>query len=196
MKLLLLLPFALLASCSSHSDAPKAAAAGPTDAPAAAGGPGLHALTVKSLEGKDVALSEYKGRVVLVVNVASECGYTKQYAGLQKLHDELAPKGFEVLGFPSNEFGGQEPGSPAEIREFCTSEFGVTFPLFEKLETKPGAGQSPVYAYLGGATGETPAWNFGKYLVDKQGQAVAYYPSKVAPESAELRAAIERELAR
>ncbi|TAJ24608.1 MAG: glutathione peroxidase [Planctomycetota bacterium] len=190
MKLLLLLSIALLAACSSHSDAPKVASAA---APAAAG---LHALKAKSLDGKEVALSQYAGRVVLVVNVASECGYTKQYAGLETLHDELGAKGFEVLGFPSNEFGGQEPGSAAEIQSFCTSKFGVTFPLFEKLETKPGVGQSPIYAYLGGATGQTPAWNFGKYLVDKQGKAVAYYPSKVAPEDAELRAAIERELAR
>jgi glutathione peroxidase len=191
MKLLLLLTIALLASCSASVQEQVPASTSTGTVP-----PGLHALTAKSLDGTDVALSDYKGRVVLVVNVASECGYTKQYAGLQGLHDELGGKGFEVLGFPSNEFGGQEPGSPEEIQSFCTSKFGVTFPLFAKVETKPGAGQSPVYTYLGTATGQTPAWNFGKYLVDKQGRAVAYYPSKVAPESAELRAAIESELAR
>lgn len=192
MKLLLLLAFALLASCSaSVQGVAPAAAEGSGAAPG-----GLHALKAKSLEGKDVALADYKGRVVLVVNVASECGFTKQYAGLQGLHDELSKQGFEVLGFPSNEFGGQEPGGAEEIRSFCTSQFGVTFPLFEKVQTKPGAGQSPVYAFLGGATGKTPAWNFAKYLVDKQGNAVAFYPSQVAPDDAQLRAAIARELAR
>jgi glutathione peroxidase len=190
MKLLFLLAIALLASCSSHSDVSKAASGG------AAAPLGLHALRAKSLDGKDVALSQYSGRVVLVVNVASECGFTKQYTGLQRLHDELSGQGFEVLGFPSNEFGGQEPGSADEIRSFCTSKFGVTFPLFEKAQTKPGSGQSPVYSYLGGATGKAPAWNFAKYLVDKRGNAVAFYPSQIAPDDKELRAAIERELAR
>ncbi len=190
MKLLFLLAIALLVSCSSHTDAPQAAG-GSGVAPV-----GLHALQAKSLEGKDVALSQYAGRVVLVVNVASECGFTKQYAGLQQLHDELGAQGFEVVGFPSNEFGGQEPGGADEIRSFCTSKFGVTFPLFEKVQTKAGGGQSPVYAYLGGATGKTPAWNFAKYLVDKQGNAIAFYPSQIAPDDKDLRAAIERELAR
>jgi glutathione peroxidase len=154
----------------------------------------FHSFQVSALEGQPVNLADYKGKVVLVVNVASECGYTQQYAGLEALHKELAPRGFAVMGFPSNEFGGQEPGSMEQIRTFCSSKFGVTFPMFGKLETKPGANQSPLYAWLGGATGKLPGWNFSKYLIAKDGQAIAFYPSGVAPESAELRTAIEAAL--
>ena len=160
------------------------------------GGPmtdSLYALKTTTLQGKPAELSQYKGKVTLVVNVASACGFTPQYKGLQALHAELAGPGFEVLGFPSNEFGGQEPGSPDEIKTFCERNYGVTFPMFAKLVTKPGDGQSPVYAFL---TKDKPApnWNFCKYLVGKDGKVIEFFPSKVAPDAAELRAAIESAL--
>ena len=154
----------------------------------------LYELSAPALDGESVDLGTFRGRVALVVNVASECGYTPQYAGLEALHAELAPRGFSVLGFPSNEFGGQEPGSPAEIRSFCTSRYGVSFPLFAKVRTKAGKGQAPAYALLGRATGSLPAWNFGKYLVGKDGEPLGYYPPDVTPEDEKLRAAIERAL--
>ena len=152
----------------------------------------LHEITANTLAGRPESLGQYKGKVLRVVNTASECGYTPQYAGLQKLHAELAPRGFAVLGFPSNEFGGQEPGSPEQIQQFCSSKYAVSFPLFAKCETKPGAGQSPVFAALAAGTGQSPNWNFCKYLVGKDGSVIAFFPSKVAPDAAELRAAIDK----
>lgn len=154
----------------------------------------FHDLRASALDGSPAPLSAYRGKVCLVVNVASECGFTKQYAGLQTLHDELSPRGFAVLGFPSNEFGAQEPGSAADIRSFCTKNYGVTFPLFAKCETKPGPGQSPVYALLGGAAGTLPAWNFAKYLVGRDGTVIGHFGSRTAPDAADLRAAIEKAL--
>jgi glutathione peroxidase len=153
----------------------------------------LHALKTKSLDGKDANLADYKDKVVLVVNVASECGFTPQYAGLQKLHAELKEKGFSVLGFPSNEFGGQEPGDAAKIKKFCESKYSVTFPLFEKCVTKPGKDQSPVYAFLTRGR-EAPSWNFCKYLVGKDGKVVKFYDSKVTPDDKGLRADIDAAL--
>jgi glutathione peroxidase len=155
----------------------------------------LHSMKVESLDAGPVDLARYKGDVLLVVNVASECGLTPQYAGLETLEKELAPKGFHVLGFPSNEFGGQEPGAPDAIRRFCTERFAVTFPLFAKVATKAGPEQSPVYAYLGGATGKLPGWNFGKYLVGRDGKPLGFYDSRVGPDDAQLRADIEQALA-
>lgn len=151
-------------------------------------------LKPNTLDGKPGDLAAYKGKVTLVVNVASKCGYTPQYEGLEALHKELAPKGFAVLGFPSNDFGGQEPGSAEEIQQFCKLTYGVTFPMFEKSVTKAGPGQSPIYAYLG-QTGNLPAWNFSKYLVGKDGKVIAFYPSKVKPDAPELRDAIAKALA-
>jgi glutathione peroxidase len=155
----------------------------------------LYDLTVARLSGEPADLSAYKGQVTLVVNVASQCGFTPQYAGLEKLHRELAPKGFAVLGFPSNDFGGQEPGTAEEIGQFCQKNYGVTFPMFVKVVTKAGPQQSPVYTFLG-ESGSLPQWNFSKYVVDKDGKVAAFFPSRVAPDAPELRAAIERELAR
>ena len=151
-------------------------------------------FTMNSLDGKPVNLSKYQGNVVLMVNVASECGYTPQYDGLEKLHKELSPKGFAVLGFPSNDFGGQEPGSAQEIAEFCRKNYGVTFPMFAKLSTQPGPDQSPIYRYLG-TSGHLPSWNFSKYVIGKDGRVIAFFPSAVTPESAELRSAIAKALA-
>jgi len=154
----------------------------------------VYDLVVTRLDGSPAELSAYKGKVALVVNTASECGYTPQYAGLEKLYEAYKDKGLVVLGFPSNDFGGQEPGSSKEIATFCTSKFGVTFPMFEKVKTK-GEGRSELYAILGDAAG-APQWNFHKYLVDKQGKVVAGYKSAVTPESDELRRAIDAALAK
>ena len=155
----------------------------------------FYALKTTTLQGQPAELSQYSGKVALVVNVASQCGFTPQYAGLQKLFDELKGRGFVVLGFPSNDFGGQEPGSPEEIATFCKKNYGVTFPVFSKLVTKAGPEQSPIYGYLG-RSGSLPSWNFGKYVLGKEGKIVKYFPSKVTPESAELREAIEAALAK
>ena len=139
-------------------------------------------------------LGRLAAALTLVVNVASRCGYTPQYKGLQELHEQYADQGFQVLAFPSNEFGGQEPGSAADIREFCTTNFGVTFPMFEKCNTQPGAGQSPVYTFLQGETDEVPNWNFCKYLVGRDGQVIEFYASRTAPSDEALRAKIETAL--
>jgi glutathione peroxidase len=151
-------------------------------------------LKTKTLAGKPADLAAYRGKVSLVVNVASKCGYTPQYEGLEKLQRELQGKGFNVLGFPSNDFGGQEPGSAEEIATFCKLTYDVTFPMFEKVVTKKASDQSPVYAFLGQG-GHLPAWNFSKYLVDKQGRVVAFFPSDVTPQDPALRAAITKALA-
>ena len=150
-------------------------------------------LKTSSLDGKPADLAAYKGKVAVVVNVASKCGYTPQYAGLEKLYGEMKDKGVVVLGFPSNDFGGQEPGSAEEIATFCRLTYGVSFPMFSKVVTKAGADQSPIYAFLG-SSGNLPGWNFSKYVVDKNGKVVAFFPSRVAPDAPELRAAIEKAL--
>jgi glutathione peroxidase len=151
-------------------------------------------LKTQTLLGQPADLAAYRGRVLLVVNTASECGYTPQYEGLEKLHRELSPKGFSVLGFPSNDFGGQEPGTAQEIAEFCRKNYGVSFPMFSKISTRPGPNQSPVYTFLG-ANGNLPSWNFAKYLIGKDGRVAAFFPSAVTPESPELRGAIAKALA-
>jgi len=150
-------------------------------------------LKTNTLAGKPADLSQYRGTVSLVVNVASYCGYTPQYAGLEKLHRDLKGRGFNVLGFPSNDFGDQEPGSAQEIADFCRRTYDVTFPMFEKVVTKKGRDQSPVYTFLG-ESGNLPAWNFSKYVVDKQGKVVAFFPSDVTPDDPRLRAAITKAL--
>jgi glutathione peroxidase len=150
-------------------------------------------LKTSTLAGSPANMKEYAGKVALVVNVASKCGYTPQYKGLQALYTELAPKGFVILGFPSNDFGGQEPGTAEEIKTFCELNYGVTFPLFAKVVTRPGPGQSPLYSWLG-QTGNLPKWNFSKYLIGKDGKVIAFYPSSVKPDAPELRAAIEQAL--
>ena len=151
-------------------------------------------LTAKTLDGKSQPLSAYRGQVVLVVNTASACGFTPQYGGLEKLHEEYKGKGFTVLAFPSNDFGAQEPGTAEQIAGFCSTNYAITFPLFEKIHTK-GPEQSPVYAFVTKQHGE-PRWNFHKYLVGKDGEVAAAFSSKVTPESAELRGAIDRALAK
>ena len=140
-------------------------------------------------------LCQYAGKVVLVVNTASYCGFTKQYEGLEKLHAKYAGRGLVVLGFPSNDFGKQEPGTSKEIADFCFNTYGVKFPMFAKSSVK-GSEANPLYASLARLTGQEPKWNFTKYLIDRQGKAVEYFPSKVAPEDPQLVAKIEQALAK
>ena len=154
----------------------------------------MYTIKTTTLEGAPVDLSQYQGKVVLVVTVASRCGFTGQYAGLQKLYDTYKDKGFVVLGIPSNDFGGQEPGSEKEIKEFCTTKYAVTFPMLSKEQTKAGSGQSEIYEFLGTRMGKLPGWNFSKYLVNKEGQPVAFYASTVAPDDKALAKAIEQAL--
>ncbi len=180
MKLLSLSVFTAVAEQPSKAD--------PADAAT------LYDLKTQTLDGKPADLGAYKGKVVLVVNVASQCGLTPQYTGLQKLHDALKDRGFAVLGFPSNDFGAQEPGTPEEIAAFCKKNYGVTFPMFAKLVTKANPDQSPIYAFLG-KSGSLPGWNFAKYLVGKDGKVISFFPSKVLPEAKELRTAIEAAIA-
>ena len=150
-------------------------------------------LKTSYLDGKPADLGVFRGKVTLAVNVASKCGFTPQYEGLENLNRELAPKGFAVLGFPSNDFGSQEPGTAQEIAQFCKLTYDVTFPMFEKLVTKPGKGQSPIYEFLG-TSGNLPKWNFSKYVIGKDGKVVAFFPSEVTPESPALRGAITKAL--
>jgi glutathione peroxidase len=154
----------------------------------------LYELKTTTLDGKPADLAQYKGKVSLVVNVASKCGYTPQYEGLEKLQRDMKDKGFNVLGFPSNDFGGQEPGTAQEIATFCKLTYDVTFPMFEKVVTRKGTDQSPIYTFLG-RSGRLPAWNFSKYVVDKQGKVVAFFESSVTPDDPALRAAIAKALA-
>ncbi|MCD9086709.1 glutathione peroxidase [Stenotrophomonas sp. SY1] len=150
----------------------------------------------RPLAGKDaVNLNRaFGGKVLLIVNTASKCGFTPQYEGLEALQQELSGRGFAVLGFPSNDFKGQEPGSEEQIQEFCTLTYGVKFPMFQKVHVV-GPETTPLYQDLTRATGVAPGWNFHKYLIGRNGQVVAQFPSRVRPDDAQLRAAIERELA-
>jgi glutathione peroxidase len=151
-------------------------------------------LKVKDIDGKEVALADWKGKGLVIVNVASRCGYTPQYEGLQKLADSMKDKGVIVLGFPCNDFGGQEPGTEAQVKEFCSSKYGVKFPMFSKVQTKAGAGQSELYECLGTQTGKLPGWNFSKYVIGKDGKPVGFFGSSVKPDSKELLDAIETAL--
>jgi glutathione peroxidase len=140
--------------------------------------------------GKPQSLCQYAGRVVLIVNTASECGYTGQYEGLQALHKKYSARGLVVLGFPSNAFGGQEPGNNKKIAEFCQANYGVTFPVFGKIEANPLT-KDPVFAGLAAASGAAPRWNFHKYLIDRSGKRVESFESAVEPQNAKLTQKIE-----
>ncbi|HIK27563.1 MAG: glutathione peroxidase [Oscillatoriaceae bacterium SKW80] len=154
-------------------------------------------IVVKTIDGKEKTLGEYAGNVLLIVNVASYCGYTPQYAGLEKLHQQYKGAGLRVLGFPCNDFGGQEPGTNEEIKQFCSTKYGVTFELFDKVHAK-GPQQHPLYARLTSAVNPPGdvSWNFEKFLVGKNGEIVARFKSSVKPDSPELIEAIEKELAK
>jgi len=157
----------------------------------------LPSIPLKDIEGKETSLKAFAGKALLIVNVASKCGYTPQYEGLEALHRKYRDQGLVVLGFPSNDFGGQEPGTNAEIKEFCSSKFNVSFPLFDKVRVK-GDEQHPLYAALTGPDAPMPGpvkWNFGKFLVGRDGKVLARFDSKVAPDSPELTGAIEKALA-
>ena len=154
----------------------------------------FHDFSVAKINGEPQALASYRGQVVLVVNTASACGFTPQYAGLEELWRAYRDQGLVVLGFPSNDFGAQEPGGDADIQAFCSRNYDVTFPLFTKVKTKAGSGQSALYAYLTAQKG-APQWNFHKYLIGKDGQVLGAFPSRVSPEDPKLRAAIEQALA-
>lgn len=154
--------------------------------------PALYELNVRTLEGQPLSLSTYRGKVLLFVNTASECGYTPQYEGLEKLHQRYKARGVVVIGVPANDFGGQEPGSAATIATFCKARYGVTFPLLEKSKTK-GADAAPLYRLLS-SKHPAPAWNFHKYLVGKDGVVRNAFGSDVEPESAELIREIEAAL--
>jgi glutathione peroxidase len=155
----------------------------------------LHDFSITTIDGKPQKLDTYKGKAVLVVNVASQCGLTPQYAGLEKLHEEFGQNGLVVLGLPCNQFGAQEPGTEKEIATFCETKFGVKFPLGSKLEVN-GEGRHPLYAWLIGATGGADiSWNFEKFLVGRDGKSVARFSPKVTPEDASLRAAVVKAVA-
>jgi glutathione peroxidase len=170
----------------------------PLAATTAAFAPSIYDFKVTDIDGNDVKLKKYKGNVLLVVNTASKCGYTPQYEGLQGLYDKYKERGFYVLGFPANNFGNQEPGTEAEIKEFCSSKYKVTFPMFAKISVK-GPDQHPMYAYLtdlkiNPVHGGDVTWNFNKFLIDRKGRIVARFTSKDKPDSEAMIAAVEEAL--
>jgi len=155
-------------------------------------------FTLNSIDGKPAPLSQYQGKVVLIVNVASKCGYTPQYAGLEKIYEKYKDKGFVILGFPANNFMAQEPGTNEEIKTFCSSKYNVTFPMYSKISVK-GGDIHPLYQYLtdksaNPTTGGDINWNFTKFLVGKDGKVMARFEPAVTPESAEVTGAIEKAL--
>jgi glutathione peroxidase len=188
-------PAMLVAACAALPAASFAQAAPVTAAAPAAACPALLQQTFNRLQDeKPQALCQYSGKVLLVVNTASYCGYTPQYEGLEALHAKYAAQGLVVLGFPTNDFGQQEPGDAKQIADFCFNTYGVKFPMFSKTVVK-GAQANAFYVSLAKATGKAPGWNFHKYLVDRSGHAVATFDSKVTPSDAQLVASIEKALA-
>lgn len=164
---------------------------------ASAAQPALLDIPLKDIDGKTTSLRAYEGKVILVVNVASKCGYTRQYTPLEAVYQKYKNQGLVVCGIPSNDFGGQEPGTNLEIKEFCTSRFNVTFPLFDKVKVKPGEGQHPLYAALTGPSSPFPGdvrWNFGKFLIGRDGRLLARFDSKDEPDSPKVTQAIEAAL--
>jgi glutathione peroxidase len=162
------------------------------------GASGVLDFTLNSLDGKPAPLAEYRGKVVLIVNVASKCGYTPQYTGLEKIYEKYKDQGFVILGFPANNFGGQEPGTNEEIKTFCSSKYQVTFPMYSKVSVK-GADSTPLYQFLtdkqtNPASGGEIKWNFTKFLVDRNGKVIARFEPAVTPESADVTGAIEKAL--
>ena len=158
----------------------------------------IYKFSAINIDGKETSLEKYKGDVVLIVNTASQCGYTPQYEGLQNLYDKYKDKGFKVLGFPTNDFGGQEPGSNEEIKEFCTTKFKVTFPMFAKISVK-GDEKHPLFKLLtdkqnNGEFGGEITWNFNKFLANDKGEIVARFTSKDEPESETVVSTIEKYL--
>lgn len=156
----------------------------------------IHDFKMRTIDGKEQSLADYKGRVLLLANVASQCGLTPHYAGLQELHETYGGRGLTVLGFPCNQFGGQEPGTEGEIKTFCETRFGVTFPMFAKLDVN-GTQRHPLYAHLTAQPTQPDGpgditWNFAKFLVDRDGNVVARFAPPTAPVSEEIVSAIEK----
>ena len=157
----------------------------------------IYDIPLKDINGKDTTLAAYKGKVLLLVNVASQCGYTPQYKGLEAIYKKYSDRGFTVLGFPCNQFGSQEPGTDAEIVQFCTSKYNVTFPLFDKIEVN-GPNRHPLYTALAGTDSPFPGdikWNFTKFLIGRDGTILKRFPSQTTPDSPEVTTAIESALA-
>ena len=158
---------------------------------------GLYSFTLNSIDGKPAPLADYKGKVVLLVNVASQCGYTPQYGALEAIYEKYKDQGFVILGFPANNFGAQEPGTNEEIKTFCSRKYSVTFPMYSKISVK-GADQAPLYGYLTKETGAGIAgdikWNFTKFLVDRDGRVIQRFEPAVTPDSKDVTAAIEKQL--
>src|SRR5262245_10941045 len=157
----------------------------------------IYDIKVKDIDGKDASLAQYKGKVLLIVNVASKCGYTPQYKSLEATFEKYKDKGFEVLAFPCNQFGGQEPGTNEEIKQFCSSKYDVHFPLFDKIDVN-GNNRHPLYTELAGEKSPYPGnikWNFSKFLIGKDGKIIKRFESKVTPDSPEMTQAIEAALA-
>lgn len=148
----------------------------------------IYDFSVKTIDGKDLSLSEYKGKVVLIVNVASKCGFTKQYKGLEELYEKYKDNGLVILGFPCNQFGGQEPGTNKEIMEFCSLTYNVSFPMFDKIEVN-GDNAHPLYKYLtsqkSGLLTESIKWNFTKFLIDKNGKVIKRFAPTTTPDNIE-----------
>jgi glutathione peroxidase len=156
----------------------------------------IHETAVKDIDGQQTTLNAYKGKVLLIVNVASRCGYTPQYKELESVYEKYKDKGFVVLGFPCNQFGGQEPGTDAEIKQFCSSKYNVTFPMFDKIDVN-GPNRHPLYTTLAGKDSPYPGdirWNFSKFLIGRDGKILKRYDSKVVPDSPEVTGAIEAAL--
>lgn len=160
-------------------------------------GSSIYDIPVVDIDGNETTLASHKGKVMLIVNVASNCGFTSQYEGLQRLNAEKGKDGLVVLGFPSNQFGGQEPGSNEQIKEFCATHYSVSFPMFAKIDVN-GPEQHPLYAHLTGKDSPFPGkigWNFSKFVVNREGEITARFSSFVSPNSNKLRSAIDNALA-
>lgn len=166
---------------------------------AMAGGKTIYDFTMNSIDGEPAPLSKFHGKVVLLVNVASRCGFTPQYTALEKIYEQYQDRGFVIVGIPANNFGGQEPGTDQEIKTFCSAKYNVTFPMMAKVSVK-GDDQTPLYQFLtdkmaNPSTGGDIQWNFTKFLIDPEGHPVARFEPKITPDSPEVTAAIEKQLA-
>lgn len=156
-------------------------------------GESVYDFSADTITGEPQSLSQYKGRVLLIVNSASRCGFTRQYAGLEELYEQYKDRGLVVLGFPANNFGGQEPGTNEQIQQFCSLRYHVTFPMFGKISVK-GGDIHPLYVWLTAQSGQPVSWNFNKFLIGRDGQLIAHFKSPVAPDSTELTDAVDAAL--
>ena len=185
-------------SCKPQDSPSGAANSVPSSSAQAQSAALIYGFEMEDIDGNPVKLAQYKGKVLLIVNVASKCGYTPQYAGLEALYEKYRDRGFAVLGFPANNFGSQEPGSNEDIKQFCTVNYHVTFPMFSKISVK-GDDKHPLYQYLTGSEqgrqfGGEIKWNFNKFLIGRDGDIIAVYGSKTEPQSPELTGRIESAL--